>query len=53
MTLEEYEQLFLKERSKKKEKDVKVVCFVSGLLIGQITGVIALALVSINRGHDD
>jgi len=52
MTLDEYEQFFLKERMKKR-KNEKMVGFFAGIIIGQIIGVMALALVSINRGEDD
>ena len=52
MTLDEYEQYFLKERAKRRRmKDI--LMFAAGVVIGQVTGVIALALVSINRGEDD
>ena len=51
MTLDEYELLFLRERAKRKRR-MKALIFIAGLVVGQVTGVIALALVSINRSED-
>lgn len=51
MTLDEYERYFIETRAKQRTKK-KMVKFIAGLMIGQVIGVMALALVSINRSND-
>ena len=51
MTLDEYEQMFLEDRAKRRKR-VMVVTFVAGVICGQIIGIVALALVSVNRSED-
>lgn len=51
MTLNEYEKMFLKEREKRRRR-MKAVIFFAGMLCGQVTGIIALALVSMSRGDE-
>lgn len=51
MTIDEYEVFFIQEKNRRKNK-LKALIFIAGLIIGQITGVTALALVSVNRNRD-
>lgn len=51
MTLDEYEVMFMQERAKRRRR-MKALIFVAGMVCGQITGIVALALVSVNRSED-
>lgn len=51
MTLDEYEQMFMRERYRKQENQKRMIAFIIGVVVGQIIGVTAFALVSINRGE--
>lgn len=51
MTLDEYERYFIETRAKQRANE-KMIKFLAGLMIGQVIGVMALALVSINRSND-
>jgi hypothetical protein len=51
MTLDEYEVMFMQERAKRRRR-MKVLIFVAGMVCGQITGIVALALVSVSRRDD-
>ena len=51
MTLDEYEVFFIQEKNRRKNK-LKILIFLAGLIVGQIMGVTALALVSVNRNRE-
>ena len=51
MTLDEYEVFFIQEKNRRKNR-MKLLIFIAGMIAGQIIGVTALALVSVNRNRD-
>ena len=51
MTIDEYEVFFIQEKNRRKNR-MKLLIFIAGIFTGQIIGVTALALVSVNRNRE-